>query len=550
MCRIALAFCLQGEIRPVIYSRVENALKLMVKGGPDSTNIWSDSNVVIGHNRLSIIDTDERSNQPMISQCGNFIIAFNGEVYNHEKIKADLESQGKTFRTTSDTEVILQGFIEKGYEIFDLLEGMFAITIYCIRTKQIVIARDALGIKPLYFGQKESQIFITSEVKAMKSMGDFTLSKDWELLFDIFGHIPSPHTIFEDVRQLDKGVVYVVDQDGLSIVSKMTKKSKHDLTLSGVFDLVISEHLRCDVSSTVFFSAGVDSTILTAKLDQLRIRHSLSSLLFKTSNSDLSPIQRYVESHNLKEINTWEPSENELRNNWLAFLEAMDQPTIDGFNTFLISSFISKKGIKMAVSGVGSDEIFGGYPSEFRVRLIPFLRRCMKIRYLNHILIKIRPRLDWLTIDSVVADFLFLRGMTSLGQIKERYNKPHRWIEDILNECKKGCESDFTYYQDFLEFEFYCNNQLLKDTDVFGMANSVEIRTPFVDRRILYSSQRLRRVMFKKYNKRELIKHIGVRIPSYIYARAKQGFYIPHKPSKTSKMNEIKNNIKQKYGEE
>src|SRR5215831_11411902 len=353
--------------------------------GPDGAGTWwsEDGRCGLGNRRLSILDLSERALQPMASPDGRFVIVFNGEIYNYPELRRELEKQGACFRTTSDTEVLLHLYARDGTKMVHCLRGMFAFAIWDKERRGLFLARDPYGIKPLYTANDGWTFRFASQVKALLAGGH--VSRDPEpagvVGFHLFGSVPEPFTLYRDIRALPAGHTQWVDGAGprapkpfMSLAAVLSEGARNAAPLCelperlrpAVLDSVRS-HLLADVEVGAFLSAGVDSGALLGLMrdaGQREIRAiTLAFEEFRGTAEDEAPLAaRVAERYGARQI-VRRVSEREFRDDLPTILAAMDQPSIDGVNTWFVSKAAKEAGLKVAISGLGGDELLAGYPS-------------------------------------------------------------------------------------------------------------------------------------------------------------------------------------------
>ncbi len=350
--------------------------------GPDGSGAWwtTDRRCGLGHRRLSIIDLSDRASQPMTSEDGRFVVVFNGEIYNYPQLRAELEADGARFRTTSDTEALLHLYARHGAEMVHRLRGMFAFAIWDEARRGLFLARDPYGIKPLYTANDGWTFRFASQVKALLAGGQ--VSRDPEpagmVGFHLFGSVPEPFTLYRDVRALPAGHTQWIDAAGprepkpfANLAEVLARGAANptpaaelpERVRAGVLDSVRA-HLLADVEVGVFLSAGVDSgAVLGLMRDagQREIRAiTLAFEEFRGTSEDEAPLAARVSEHYGAHHIVRRVSEREFVEDLPLILEAMDQPSIDGVNTWFVSKAAKEAGLKVALSGLGGDELLGG----------------------------------------------------------------------------------------------------------------------------------------------------------------------------------------------
>ena len=386
MCGIAGILAYRNVAPAVDRSELVRMNERMAARGPDGSGLWmaADQRIGFAHRRLAIIDLSERGAQPMASADGTLTITFNGEIYNYRALRADLERKGYTFRTESDTEVLLQLYADRGPAMVEQLRGMFAFGLWDSRRRRLLLARDPLGIKPLYYADDGWTVRFASQAKALLAGGAISREPDPAGIvgFHLLGSVPEPFTVWREIRALPAGCTLLVDNVGpgepvayYSIAASLASRaasSTSDLAharaqlASAVHDSV-RHHLVADVPVAVFLSAGLDSGALLGTMSDLGARDVTAVTLafeeFRGGLQDEAPLAaevaaRYGARHIVRTIDR-----REFEQDLPAILDAMDLPTIDGINTWFVAKVAREAGVKVALSGLGADECFGGYPS-------------------------------------------------------------------------------------------------------------------------------------------------------------------------------------------
>jgi asparagine synthase (glutamine-hydrolysing) len=538
--------------------------------GPDGSGVWwsAGRRCGLGHRRLSILDLSDRASQPMTSVDGNIIITFNGEIYNYQALRAELEAAGARFRTTSDTEALLHLYARHGAAMVHRLRGMFAFAIWDAMRRELFLARDPYGIKPLYTANDGWTFRFASQVKALLAGG--RVSRDPEPAgiagFHLFGSVPEPFTLYRDIRALPAGHTQRIDMVGprepvpfANLAAILATGASDpapaaelgDRLRAAVLDSVRG-HLLADVEVGIFLSAGVDSGALLGLMGDAGQREIRAITLafdeFRGTAEDEAPLAgevagRYGAEHTVRRV-----GEREFREDLPAIIAAMDQPSIDGVNTWFVAKAAKESGLKVVLSGLGGDELLAGYPSfvdlpRWRRRFgplaaVPGLGRAARplIRALAPGLARKAPKaLGLLEYGrSSAGVYLLRRGLFLPYELKKimdpdvareglRRLKPLRRLAAILSpdpgsDVGRVCA---------LESAHYMRNQLLRDADWAGMAHGVEIRVPLVDTRLLKSLAPLLPTLTPGRGKATLAKAPSLSLPVEIANRAKTGFGVP-----------------------
>jgi asparagine synthase (glutamine-hydrolysing) len=538
--------------------------------GPDGFGVsWSaDRRCGLGHRRLSILDLNDRAAQPMRSADEKLVVAFNGEIYNYPTLRAELEAEGVRFRTTSDTETLLHLYARDGAAMVNRLRGMFAFAIWDEAARGLFLARDPYGIKPLYTANDGWTFRCASQVKALLAGG--RVSRDLEpagiVGFHLFGSVPDPFTLYREIRALPAGHTQWVDAAGprepkrfanlAAVVAQgaASPAPASDLNerLRGAVSDSVSAHLLADVDVGVFLSAGVDSGALLGLMRDAGSRniHAITLAFdeFKASAEDEAPLAAQVAKHYAARHTVRRVTEREFQDDLPAILEAMDQPSIDGVNTWFIAKAAKEAGLKVALSGLGGDELLAGYPSfetlpRWRRRFgalasIPGLGRIARafLQTAAPSLAQTRPKalglLDYA--GSWPGLYLLQRGLFLPHELPEFMDREtvregmHRLrplqgmatnlVPDPGSEVGRIC---------ILESTNYMRNQLLRDADWAGMAHSVEIRVPLVDTALLNSVAPLLGGLRPGEGKIALAQAPSLKLPDDVVRRAKTGFAVP-----------------------
>jgi len=518
----------------------ESNLLNLIHRGPDDNGIYFENNIALGHTRLSILDLSKDGHQPMISDSGNYIIIYNGEIYNFKEIKKDLLQKGYKFYSNSDTEVILNGYMEYKENIAKYLNGMFAFSIYNKFTKELFLARDKSGIKPLYYFYNNENFIFSSEIKILKKYSS-EINLDAKILFLLLGYIPEPLTIYESIYIFPAGHYGYYKNSKLDIV-KYDKyyfepkiEKPYDAIVSDIKELFhnsIKRHLISDASIGTFLSGGLDSSAITAVAAQYKTDLQTLSLVFNEKDLSEEYYQDLVANRYATKHTKFLIDENLFLNSIDDFFNSMDQPTIDGLNTYFVSLAARKSGLKTVLSGVGGDEIFYGYPSFKNGKVLKALS------YIPYSFIKMfeysnkYKKLELLQIENDLAYYLPKRGLFSPSEIAKILNIDKSTIYNLIIKLWETYNSshinDIEDKISYFELNMYMKNQLLRDTDLFGMSHSLEIRVPFLDKELIEYVLKIKpKNKFGIYNKQILADVSKDILPKEIYDRKKMGFTLP-----------------------
>jgi asparagine synthase (glutamine-hydrolysing) len=538
----------------------------MARRGPDGDGLWIalDGRAGFGHRRLAIIDLSESGAQPMATPDGRYTIAYNGEVYNYRALRAELIEQGAIFAGDSDTEVVLHLYARYGADMLGKLRGMFALAIWDAHARTMFLARDPLGIKPLYYADSGGTLRFASQVKAL--LVDPAISRDPSPAglagFHLTGSVPEPFTAYRAIRALPAGHWLTCTEGGPSTPARYANVAA---TLADARGRIVSDsdmraalrdsvrhHLVADVEVGAFLSGGVDSGALIGLMrdcGQQRIRAcTLTYREFAGTADDEMPgavdmARRYGVDHQVRSVTAAEFAED-----LDAIFDAMDQPSIDGINTWFVSKACREMGLKVALSGLGGDELLAGY-STFRSvprmfhRAGPLTRvpgaanaARMLIRTLAPRLARRNPKaLGVLDYAGTWAGAYLLRRAVLLPFELDGAMDPAMACEGLAELDLLGLFTDSLRPDPgsdngrvgALETCNYMRNQLLRDTDWASMAHSVEIRVPLVDFTLLEAIAPRIASLKPGEGKTLLANAPAIPVPADVVARPKTGFGIP-----------------------
>lgn len=447
MCRISGIFSnVLNNQNTLIYSQQMG--ELQKNGGPDDEGIWQNEerNLTFSHKRLSILDLSILGHQPM--ETSKTAVCFNGEIYNYKSIRKDLESKGYKFKSNTDTEVILFAYEEWGSEAFSMFNGMFAFALYDKQTKDLFLVRDTNGIKPLYYYFEDNQLFFASEVKAFQKLPiRLNENKDWKILFLVFGHIPEPFSTIENVKMVEKGsyikfntVSYTFKKVKFKYKSLNTSQNrsllnKSDIVRTSLIDSV-ERQLISDAPTSILLSGGIDSSIITLIAQKIKSDITSISISFEDKNLDESYYQNLINKISNTNNISFKITEKDFTDNIYDLFEAYDQPTTDGINSYFVSKAVKNNNIKVALSGIGADEIFGGYPSFYPSFPKEIAKKIGKIipiptQLINDIKAK---KIEYLKIDDNLGEYLFYRSNFPPSEIAKILDCSESYIYDVLSQ--------------------------------------------------------------------------------------------------------------------
>lgn len=527
---------------PYVQSQIEDKLKSIQFRGPDNLGFEKADSLWLGHLRLSIIDLDKRSSQPFTYK--NLKIVYNGEIFNYKSIKDELIKEGYHFETTSDTEVLIKGFDFWGINILDKLNGMFAFAIYNQKTREIFCARDRLGVKPFYYYYDNSGNFeICSQLRPLISVHSKVSEEAISIYLDC-GYVPSPFSIIENVYKLPPGNFMIIDLSNKSLnvseywnlkpVDKYfdnyehAKNQLHELLIDAV-----KIRLNSDVSLGTFLSGGIDSALVSsiaAKVSTNKI--NTFTIGFEDPKYDESKIAReYAEIIGSNHVETVCGS-NDALTMLPKLIEVYDEPFADSsaLPSLLLNS-VTKKYATVALSGDGGDESFLGYTNfdllrKFeKIQRIPlFLRKIISFFPL-HFFLKAKYETIKSILVSKTPEELSWKVFTGFETLQKK--KTNDWVK-FYKQNKGEYASSYQQMAD-LNIKLWLENDSNVKVDRASMAFQVEVRSPFLDYRIVEFSRQLP-VSFRYDNglKKKILRDLlSEYIPEEVFNQPKKGFSIP-----------------------
>ncbi len=574
MCGIAGAI---GHIDGEVRAAVTAAHRDLAHRGPDAEGRWESSSadgpgVAFSHRRLAIIDLSSDGIQPMLDEKSGVVIVFNGEIYNFRELRSELESVGHRFRTRSDTEVLLRAYVQWGTACVSRLRGMFAFALYDPARRKLVLARDRLGIKPLYFarvrrsGGRDALVF-ASEVRALLGGGlvERRLEPTALKSFLWHGFVVGGDSVVRGVRRLEPGTLLEIDLDGLAERETRYWELPRYQPVSGAVENLRAEledavrlRLISDVPLGIFLSGGIDSSAITA----LAVRVAGKGVRTFTISVDEA---RFDESNHARAVaaalgtvhTEVRLSESVFKAQLSDALESIDQPTFDAINTYFVSRAVREAGLTVALAGTGGDELFGGYRS---FRNLPRMVAASRVaRFAPSGLVRglaetfARARLARSGATSAhtrwgkLADILAQRG-----QMVELYQLAYGlFVPSLLARLAPGLESAPLHMGlpparadrlralvadqpplhaiSLLELASFVGERLLPDTDTASMAVGLEARVPLLDHRVVEAAAGVPIAQrFNPLGRKQLLRELALsELDPALFEREKRGFELP-----------------------
>jgi asparagine synthase (glutamine-hydrolysing) len=561
MCGIAGSFALNTEGKKYL-NRISEAISCISHRGPDGEGIFLNDTVALGHRRLSIIDTSAAANQPMYSRDKRYIIIFNGEIFNYKELQAKY-FKDYFFNTTSDTEVFLELFIKIGTDAFKELHGFFAAAIYDNLTNTLFIVRDRVGKKPVLYYQSEDTIVFASEIKSLFSFG-VPKKINWSILpvYLQLNYVPQPYSMIEGVKKLNAGCYLKIEAESIQehyYHQLKTEPAKYNTSsyedaqkkLVKLMDRSVQLRLISDVPLGAFLSGGIDSSVVVALASQHTKHLKTFSVGYKDhSYFDETKYANLVAKKWNTDHTVFSLSNDDFLEHIFDVLNYIDEPFADSsaIPEYILSNY-TRKHVTVALSGDGGDEVFAGYnkhAAEWDIRnqnwkgkavtaLGPVWKVLPKSRS-N----KVTNLFRQLNRYSSAAQLSFADRYWQLASFQTKEEARKYLQKEILSKTDASLEDDIKKeFASFVNCDF--NDVLLADmklvllsdmlikVDLMSMANSLEIRSPFLDQEVVEFAFGLPASykIAKRIKKRIVQDAFRSMLPPELYNRPKRGFEIP-----------------------
>ncbi|MBV1909366.1 MAG: asparagine synthase (glutamine-hydrolyzing) [Kangiellaceae bacterium] len=523
--------------------------------GPDGFGYHFDGALGLGHRRLTIIDTNERSNQPMTSTDNETTICYNGEVYNYVELKETLVKKGVIFNTTSDTEVILELYKDKGIEFLSELNGMFAFSIWDKKRNEFLLVRDRVGIKPLFYTLTEDGIVFGSEIKSLLRVDSSKRLVNQKLIdsYMSVGYCPTDETLFSGIHKLAPGHSLTVKNGQIEI------KQYWDMTFNKsvdrgeeyyidktkeLFEDAVKIQLRSDVPLGVFLSGGIDSSAVVAMMNKLGVQDIKTFSVAWDYGEDFNETKyaRQVSKQFGTDHTEYFMSASDFRDFLPDYIRHMDEPVTEAaaISLYYLAKKTKEK-VTVVLSGEGADEVYGGYPIYKYMHLVEQYKKIpalIRNPILNPILRRLGEKwskyadLSEKNIEESYSGVSFYENSQKeklYSTAFSKFAKEHSNTKNIHPYYVQNCDEDLQTKMQYLDVKTWLVDDLLVKADRMSMAASLELRVPFLDHRFLeFSSNMPSKYRFKGYeNKYILKKAMEDFLPSDILYRKKQGFPTP-----------------------
>ncbi|MDB4401482.1 asparagine synthase (glutamine-hydrolyzing) [bacterium] len=549
---------------------LESLVAALRHRGPDGEGSWSAEGCQLVHTRLAILDPNPSGAQPMLleqladgalvarsseaSGLGGTLVAalsFNGEIYNRDELRDELLRGGAKLVGTSDTEVLLHHLYTAGRTLLPRLAGMFALCFWRPQDRTGLIAVDRFGIKPLFYAKgADGAVMFASEARALdRLLGDPSLDPASVRDFLMWGSVPAPAALVSGLHQLLPGECLEYEDgharrmrwsdDARGATSGVGRSTSPAPLLGDALEETVERHLLSDVPVGIFLSGGIDSTAVLAVARRVLGRSAEIHTFSMGSSSpelDESSLARRTAEHFGTEHHEWIIGLEEAQEEFRGYSAALDLPTIDGFNTWCVSRFVRTEGFKVALSGLGGDELFGGYPSfQLHPAIMRLHRRLGPARRVAGAALRLAPRASrWRRLgeslgrgSSPLSAYHAVRGVFTESEARELTLRltgvdpgPADWELGALEaESGEQLVSD-------LEVSRYMASQLLRDTDVFSMRHGLEVRVPLVDTRFIDAVDAVDPRDRFRPGKQALVD-AARDIPDWVIEHPKMGFRFP-----------------------
>lgn len=557
MCGIAGIFS-NGLNKQDMSTALIKMQKAISHRGPDSEGLFIDDSIGLVHTRLAIIDLSPAGHQPMISDDQNIILSFNGEIYNFQDIKSQISDY--PFQSKTDTEVIIAAYKKWGIKFIEKLNGMFVLSIWDKKKKELIIARDRLGIKPLYFYYEDDEFLFSSEIRSLLASNMVPRKLNQNSLFEYFTYqtVHAPQTLLQNVYELLPGH-YITLTNNDFIIEEYWKPSgfinqdaeNHSInevhqTINLLLHQAVEKRLMSDVPFGAFLSGGIDSSIIVGLMSKtLSSPVKTFTVTFDESEYSEARYAELIAKRFNTDHNEIKLSPQEFLNTLPNALKALDHPSGDGPNSYIVSKVTRECGVTMAMSGLGGDELFAGYPvftntlkleqlkwiwslpTSVRKSVVGIVDTIAKKgvtgklkELLSHDELNLYKSLSLsrkISLDKELKSFLNLPGYTDpVSKILSNQIETEEKQIPLLSKVS------------IAEITTYMQNVLLRDTDQMSMAHALEVRVPFLDHElveyVLGVPDKFKTPVFPK---KLLIDSVAGLIPDEIVHRKKMGFTFP-----------------------
>ncbi len=540
-------------------------LEPLLSRGPDAKGIFTDEYINLGHTRLSIIDLKERSNQPFFDKQTGNILVFNGEIYNFKEIKKNLIEQNKcVFLTSSDTEVVLKSYAYYGLDCFEKFDGMFAIAIWDSKLSKLILARDRFGEKPLYYSlfshNSKKEISFASDLNSLKNSPKFNnkINKKSLKSYLVNNYVNNNESFYDEALNVDPGSIIIFQNNKIIKkeyfqISNYFKKKNYKKFNIEEFNEVLSQSIKSrlvsDVDIGIFLSGGLDSSLIASIIKKLGVELKSYTIGFEEKSFDESYKAKYMSDYLNIENENFLISENDLRDIdkiVMSFGEPLSDTSV--IPTYLLSKFASKQ-VKVCLSGDGGDELFFGYDTYLASKSFDIIKKFK----LDPILKQLKFLKDFIPSHKTKVNYYYAikKFIDALNTDQDKFFVHEFWRtindemslrlilnEDLFNEIKNieiahydidKTRMDDDSHRNLCDFNFFLQKDVLVKSDRCSMANSLELRSPFLSFNLFeYMSNLDPKEKFDSFNKKNILKKIAnMYLPNKLIKQKKRGFNAP-----------------------
>ena len=533
-------------------NKISLSLHNLNKRGPDFYDIYRTKEIILLHARLAIIDKSEEANQPMTDSLGRYTIIYNGEIYNYKALRSELINKGIEFNTSSDTEVVLKSYIHWGVDCLQKFNGFFAFAIFDKETREVFLARDHVGIKPLYYAESKSKFIFGSELKALTPLLENRKINQAGLInYFAYTYIPSPYTIYANVHKLLPGH-YIIIKNGKSVIKQYydlnaplkSQESVDYKDLKKIIEQSVEDRLIADVPVGAFLSGGLDSTIITGIASKLHKGINSFSIGFKDEPFfDESKHAERISSFYGTHHHTFRLSNDDLFEELDNFLDYIDEPFADSSALAVyILSKNTRKHVKVALSGDGADELFAGYNKYKGLQTVESLHSFSGLIKLSSAMLEKLPSSRNSVFSNKVRQLKKAALLAGLNDA-EKYDFLTQFIhEGELRSLLSNYDDTKSFLLDHKttpvsnlnevllnDIQLVLQNDMLVKVDRNSMGNSLEVRVPFLDPRVVQYAISLpeQYKIHEGHGKWILRKAFLNEVPEAVLARKKHGFDVP-----------------------
>lgn len=541
------------------HDTVERMNRALAHRGPDDSGIFTADRIGLGHRRLSIIDLSMAGHQPMVSPDGRFVLVYNGEIYNFRELRSNLDYP---FRSHTDTEVLLASWVAWGAECIDHLIGMFAFAVWDREKSELHLVRDRLGIKPLYYYQDQNRFVFSSEVRAVLASGFAPRTLNASSVVDYLRYqcVHQPDTIVSGVRLLPPATHMCVSRgeakirhywssSAADVDRQIDVKTARKRILDALL-VAVERRLVADVPFGAFLSGGIDSSAIVALMSRVTDKVSTFSISFAEEQFSEARYARMVAHRYRTDHHEIQLAPEDFLDLLPAALDGMDHPSGDGPNTYVVSKATKDAGITMALSGLGGDELFAGYPifsqsvriqGLSRVNLVPRILRntagkLLQVMRPGIASMKIAEILRKPQISPLTAYPLYRQVLldSQILKLLDTQQLPSNRVDQIVADLSQteGFKALPLLSQvSVIEMATYMQHVLLRDTDQMSMAHALEVRVPFLDHELVELVLGLPDALKTSHShtpKQLLVESLGDLLPREIVNRPKMGFTLPY----------------------